>query len=213
MDKLIVDVANDELDSAFVEDLPYYALEKLFSNRFEPISLQDNALLRTRLGPYQLVSEKGNFVKEGAVYVPGRGAFLVRSSPIFEDLKRYGGMNYESLRGKDDHKLIREALEDAVEIPNSEHEKVFPTFLLEKDKLMQFIFGDVAKDYGKFLYDRGIRELKIKTLPMNVVNGHYHPFVRDVYFGSLGESSVVDATRTFPHKKPRAFRGLKRKQR
>lgn len=47
--------------------------ERLASNGYRIISLQENARLRMQESAGSYVSQNGNCVREGAIYVPGKG--------------------------------------------------------------------------------------------------------------------------------------------
>src|SRR3989344_4366607 len=82
MPNLIIDIKPSRTYSAFIEapfDKGKGALEK---KGYSVISLKENALLRIQEGQVSFISQNGNWTREGAIYVPSKGRFLTKNSPI-----------------------------------------------------------------------------------------------------------------------------------
>ena len=77
-----VDVKLREISSACVLAPFDEGKEILEEEGYKIISLQENARLRMQEGRYHAVSLGGNWVKEDAIYIPGKGKFLTKNSPI-----------------------------------------------------------------------------------------------------------------------------------
>ena len=87
MINLIRDVKKGRLRSAYVEAPFDVAKDKLERAGYHIISLQENARLRMQERRDSSVSKDGNWTREGVLYVPEKGVFLVRNSPIMSHAK------------------------------------------------------------------------------------------------------------------------------
>lgn len=157
-------------------------LETLEKEGYNLISLQENAKLRKQQGKDSDISRNGNWVREGVLYLPQKGRFLVRHSPILYNAKEATDCHRKNqdfyLNGKEEQ--VEEALRDSVQIDR----KDIPTKRFKDDPVTVFAFGDFAQEYGDFLKDAGIKEM-----PIWLTNMQDKPFARQVWFRDLGGRS------------------------
>jgi hypothetical protein len=174
--KINIDVRPRGIASAYVNapfDEGKQALEK---QGYNIISLEENAKLRIQEGKDAYVSRNGNWVKEDVIYVPNKGKFLTRNSPIIENPKKATDCHR---KGKDFYltdEQVEEALADSVLLSL----KSVPTNRFGDDDITNYAFGDSAKEYGKFLKDVGINEMPIWTADIQD-----KAFANQLWFGDL----------------------------
>jgi hypothetical protein len=155
----------------FEELVPQFSLRG-----FKLISLEENAWLRISRGKYSPECWTGNFLREGFMYIPGRGAYLIRHSPINDNLKTSRMAN--SL-GSEYHVTLKESerhLKNAVQIPYDLKEIKVSDF--ETNSITQFAFGSAVSEYANFLKDANVDKLPIWLLPEGLVDGQSQPFIR-----------------------------------
>ena len=80
---------------------------------------------------------------------------------------------------------IEKSLADAVEIPADI--KPISTKRFGDDEITDYVFGDVAKQYGEFLKDSGIDEM-----PIWLANISGKPFARQMWFSDLDDRSDLN---------------------
>ncbi|MDD5651029.1 MAG: hypothetical protein PHF86_11540 [Candidatus Nanoarchaeia archaeon] len=165
MTNLTIDSKLDEKDSAYVSSIFYEGKELLEKEGDHIISLEENARLRIQEGKNSSVSRHGNWTKAGLIYFP-RAAFLVKESfPIMRDA-RTAYFSYMNIGNHDgghyylNNYQLREALIGSIEIPAQLESISCDQF--GENKITQFLFGEYAKAYGKFLQESGIKEMPIK---------------------------------------------------
>ncbi|HLC73056.1 MAG TPA: hypothetical protein VJH20_00295 [Candidatus Nanoarchaeia archaeon] len=140
---------------------------------YEIISLEDNARLRIQKGRNSYVSRHGNFVKEGVLYVPNKGIFLTKNSPIMRNAEeatnchRNGNCYFLT----DDQ--VEEALADSVEIKD----KSVPINKFAENAVTAYAFGEWAEHYGLFLKEAGIEKMLIR-----LVEFQDKPFASQLWF-------------------------------
>ena len=86
---LNIDILPSGLTSGVVSAPFDEAKAVLGSNGYEVISLPVNAELRIRQGEKANISQNGNYVREGVIYIPKKGNRLVRDSPILGSAKKF----------------------------------------------------------------------------------------------------------------------------
>jgi hypothetical protein len=150
------------------------------------ISLEENAGLRIREGGNSKVSTQGNWVREGILYVPKKGRFLTKKSPIMQNLVEATNAHRNGTEFYLNDRQVEEALEDSVEIPKGEgrHSLRIPTNEFGEDEVARYAFGETAKQYGEFLGEAGIKEMPIYTSSLQD-----EPFVKSTWFGGLNGRS------------------------
>lgn len=173
------DVSNGKLHSAFVGDKGVSfengrdALEK---EGYRIISLEEQAGLRIQEGSEAAISRYGNWVKEGVIYVPKKGIFLTKESPIMnnsvkkENAPRKDGGFY--LTGKQ----VKSALADSVKITETE----IPVSNFINNELTRYAFGKYAKSYGGLLKQNGI-----ESMPITLAAMEDKPFIVQLWLRSV----------------------------
>src|SRR3989344_9379505 len=96
MVNLNVDIKPSVTYSAYVEAPFDKGKEALEEAGYRIISLQENAQLRMQEGQDAFVSRNGNWVKEGIIYVPNKGKFLTKNSPIMVNVEEATNCNRNS---------------------------------------------------------------------------------------------------------------------
>ena len=85
---IIQDVKPTGMDSAYVEKPFDEAKKELETNGYRVASLEEVAKLRISQGITSHVTNCGSYVREGFIYVPQRGIFLTKKSPIMTNAKK-----------------------------------------------------------------------------------------------------------------------------
>ncbi|MEK6872635.1 MAG: hypothetical protein AABW90_01320, partial [Nanoarchaeota archaeon] len=114
--KIVKDVTSGELLSAYVEAPFDKGKEALEKEGYEIISLEENARLRMQVGYKSPVTINGNWVREAIIYVPNKGAFLTKRSPIMENAKEATDCHRKGIEYFLTDEQVEKALENAVEI-------------------------------------------------------------------------------------------------
>ena len=180
MTNIIVDVKPRGIASAYV-DAPFDEGKKaLESSGYKIISLQENARLRMQEGSSHDVSKYGNWTREGVIYVPKKGKFLTKNSPIMENAKKATACH----RNGQDFYLTDEQVEQALadSIPLSV--KALPTNIFGEDDITAYAFGEDAKKYGEFLKEAGIGSMPIWTADIQD-----KAFARQMWFHRLDDDN------------------------
>lgn len=147
------------------------ALEK---RGYRVISLQEGARLRVQEGVNADVSKDHFWVREAAIYVPDKGAYLTKNSPILanaEEATKFSGHPYNCGLYLSPEQT-EQSLEGAIElVRGADHrfEHLIPTDRFGENELMVYVFGKDAQTYGQFLKDAGINEMSLSTYD------HTHP--------------------------------------
>jgi len=183
MANLIQDIKPRGIASAYVVAPFDKGKELLKKEGYNIISLQKNAELRIQEGANEDVSKNGNWTREGVLYVPKKGKFLTKISPIMANAKRATNCHR---KGQDFYltsKQVEESLSDSVELL----EDSIPTKRFAEDEITVYAFGNLAEKYGNFL-----GEAEIKEMPILTTDIQDKPFARQMWFGCLGSRSVLD---------------------
>ncbi len=167
MSKLVRDMR----DSAYVVAPFDEGLEILSNAGYSLVSPKDLAELRIREGRYSNVSMKESWTTFGVLYVPNKGKYLTKNSPIMMDPK---GTTEAHKNRKDFYptpEQIERGLADAVEIESGE----IPAEIFGEHPVTVYAFGDSAQKYGDFL--RRIKILKVpvwlRICRINLLLGNY----------------------------------------
>jgi hypothetical protein len=147
------------------------------------IPLEKNARLRVQEGKDADVSRYGNWVREDAIYIPNKGKFLTKVSPIMANAKEATDFH----RNGRDFYLTDEQVEECLADSVSLSLRAIPTNDFKNNEITNFAFGEYAKEYGEFLREAGITEMSILTANMQDKS-----FVRKVWFCGLLYVSVLD---------------------
>lgn len=148
----------------------------------EIISLEEDAMLRIQEGANEDISKNGNWVREGAIYVPDKGIFLTKNSPIMSNAE--GATNCH--RNKKEFYLTDEQVEEALAYSVALSARPIPTNRFADDEITSYAFGDVAERYGQFLKKEGVKEMSVF-----LTNTEEEPFARQVWLrGLVSESGL-----------------------
>ena len=186
MVKLIQDVQPRGMSSAYVVAPFDKGKKQLESEDYHIVSLEENARLRIQEGKNADVSRNGNWVKEGFLYVPGKGKFLTKTSPVIAHPVDATNAH----RNGNDFYLTAEQVEQSLAGSVKLKDKDFsvPVKRFGENELTVYAFGDSAQDYGKFLENAGIKEMPVWM----VDNIGDKPFVRQAWLYRLdGRSGLL----------------------
>ncbi len=178
-----VDIKPRGIASAYVVAPFDKGKEALAKEGYKIISLQENARLRMQEGADADISKNGNWVREGAIYVPKKGKFLTKNSPIMANAKEATTCHRNGQDFYLTNEQVEEALADSVELSVAS----VPTNRFGDCDITVYAFGEDAKKYGEFLKQVGINEMPIWTTELQE-----KPFVRQVWFGRLGDWSELN---------------------
>lgn len=188
--EIIVDMRPTRIESARINAPFDKALAKLQKNDYELISLLQNAGLRMQQGKDHHVSLYGNCVKEGALYVPGKGRFITRYSPVLDHPRKATQAHRNGERYFVSNDQARRALENSIQIPYNLLE--IPTNRFGEDAITVFGFGKNAKDYGLFLKDVGILEMPLWFNKEENVQEQKKPYANQLWFSGLDNKSGLN---------------------
>lgn len=183
----------DEIKQPVVKRLlskAYYVLfdkgkELLESKGYHIPSLKENAELRIQEGKNAYCSQNANWTRERGIYVPKKGIFLTKKSPIMKNAQKATEAHGNGKEYYLNDKQVESALEGAFKF--SKNQKSVPTNRFAEDELTVYAFEDAAESYGEFLLDAGI-----KRMPIWLRRIEDKPFVRQVLFDRVGNSSGLD---------------------
>lgn len=180
------DVKPKELSDSAYSDLPFDKGKKeLEKDGYSIIFLEENARLRMQEGAIADVSKYGNYVSEAFVYDPKTELwYLTKNSPIMQTPRKATSAHRNGQEFYLTDEQLQRALENSVQITD----KSILTGRFGEDKLTDFAFGDVAKDYGLFLNNHDIQEMPI-WLPSDKKEKSYS---RPVWFYNLGNGSGLN---------------------
>lgn len=187
---VIKDMELKGTDSAYVVGPFDEALTALGEQGYALISLEKNAGLRMQEGKDSLVSQTGNWVKEGALYIPGKGGFITKNSPILDDPQSATQAHRNSKEYFITDEQVQRALESSVQVPYIQSE--VPTKRFGEEGITNLVFGKNAKDHGLFLQDAGIIAMPLKFYSEDYVKGQGKPFANQLWVGGLGFGSELD---------------------
>ena len=184
-----VDIRPTGIESAIIYAPFDKALAELQKNDYKLISLEENAGLRMQEGKDHGVSRNGNWVKEGALYVLGKGRFITRHSTILDNPRKatQAHRNGEEYFVSDDQ--VKKSLEDSIQIPYDLSK--IPTDRFGEDAIAIFCFGEDAKDYELFLKDTGISNMSLWLNKESYVQKQEKPYANQLWLGSLGSRFVL----------------------
>ena len=176
MPNLIIDIKPSRTYSAFIEapfDKGKGALEK---KGYSVISLKENALLRIQEGQVSFISQNGNWTREGAIYVPSKGRFLTKNSPIMANAQEATNCHRKNQEFCLTDAQVEESLADSVKL--SGHS--IPTNRFAEDPVTVYAFEEFVEQYGQFLKNAGIKEM-----PVLLADLQEKPFARQLWFHRL----------------------------
>ncbi|MDD5649517.1 MAG: hypothetical protein PHF86_03750 [Candidatus Nanoarchaeia archaeon] len=196
MANLIMDLNKEGIKSTLLQ-LPFDQGKQLLEMYgFRITSLEDMAKLRIEEGLNSKISQFGNLVTEGCLYLPD-GIFITKNSPIMlapikatnhfrkNPSSQVQGTNFEMIREKKYYLSERDvefALINSIKLPDNNISIPVNTF--NDCNITRFIFGPYAKDYGKFLEKAGIDKMSIYTAGLEK-----EPFVVQMWFSGVNNNS------------------------
>ena len=187
MSNINIDIKPTGTESVYIE-APFDKGKKALEDKgYKLISLHDNALLRIQQGKNHDISRNGNWVREGVLYVPNKGRFLTKNSPIMDNAKETTACH----RKGEDFYLTEEQVEEALKDSIKLESKPIPTNRFKDDDITAFAFGDVAEDYGLFLKDA-----EIEVMPIWLADIQEKPFAKQIWFSDLGNGSGLNGGRS-----------------
>ena len=186
MTSIIQDVKG-KIESAYIEAPFDEAKEALEKAKYKIISLEEMAMLRIQEGKNAYISQNGNYTREGVIYIPKKGIFLTKNSPIMKNAEKAT----QCYRNGDEFCINNEQIEKALEKSVNLDGKSIPVSEFGNEEITDFAFGKTAKEYGQFLKDAGIKEI-----PFYLADLKDKPFARQLWLRSLdGGSGVLGSLR------------------
>jgi len=208
--EITVDIRPREKYSAYVVGPFDQTLKALKSQGYKLISLEENAGLRMQERENHDVSTNGNWVKEGALYVPGKGRFITRLSTVLDDPRKATQAHRNGKEYFVSGEQVKMDLEfrDSVQVPYDVNG--IPTDRFGEDVITMFCFGKNAKDYGLFLKDYGIKEMPLWFNKENYVQKQGKSYANQLWFRWLGlRSGLVGDHRNLLFYNNNRSRGVK----
>ena len=163
------------------------ALKELEEDNYRVISLIENAQLRIQEDSNSDVSKYGNWTREGILYIPKKGNFLVRNSPILYSAELATDSHRNGKEFYPTNTAIEKALQDSVKFPNKSTE--IPVNDFKNNPLTAYAFGENAEEYGNFLKEAGINAMPVWVADEDYVKKQTKPFARQMWFRDLGNGS------------------------
>ena len=174
-----------KVESAYVEAPFDQALNALKEEKYNLISLEENARLRMQEGKDSFISQNGNYVQEGVIYLPSKEIYLTKISPIIQNAQSATECHRKGNEFYLNKSQAEKALKNAVKFPKNSNYEI-PTSEFGNDAITDFAFGKIAKDYGTFLKEAGIN-----AMPVWLANCENKPFARQMWFRRLDDRSVL----------------------
>ena len=177
-----VDIKPRGIASAYIVTPFDEGKEALAKEGYRIISLQENARLRIQEGKDADVSQNGNWTREGAIYVPGKGAYLTKNSPIMANAKEATDCHRKGQDFDLTAEQVEQSLADSVELIGDN----IPTNRFADNKITVYAFGEDAQKYGDFL-----KEAQITEMPVFLASIGDKAFARQMWFWNLVNWSVL----------------------
>jgi len=174
---IIQDVKPIGVESGYIERPFDEAKAELEDSGYHISSLEEFVKLRIVQGKDSHVSAFGAYVREGFLYVPQKGMFLTKNSPIMANAKEATKCHRNGREFYLTSEQVEESLANSVEFKNSNS---IPTDRFAEDERTVFAFGETAKAYGELLKEAGI-----KNMPIYLANTENKPFARQVWLHRL----------------------------
>lgn len=177
MSNLGIDVSISTLASAYLRGPFDEGKAELEKEGYRIISLQENAMLRMQEGKSAFISQYGNYTREGVIYVPKKGIYLTKNSPIMENAEEATDCHGKGEEFYLNKKQVEKALSDSIELSVNS----IPTGRFGDDKITAYAFGDIAEQYGNFLKNAGLSSMLIYKADIRD-----KPFAKQIWFRYLG---------------------------
>ncbi len=188
MRKIHIDPTITDVELATVYAPFDVALKVLRDGGYDLLSAAQNADLRIKKGIDSIISQNGNWVREGVIYFPADPAErykLVRNSPILESPREAMKSNRqkEFVPSVDQ---IDKAIEDSIDFPYAGHS--IQINYAGSDELLAYLLGgeERARHYAELLKEAGITRIDITREDHDYRLSQKQPFVRQVWFGAAG---------------------------
>jgi hypothetical protein len=182
---IVQDVKSAQALSAYVVAPFDQAFKELSAEGYKLISLQQNARLRIEQGKDAVVSRKGNWVREGAIYIPGASHVLfVRESPVLEMPEQATQAHRQGKEVYITSGQLVKAEQSSIKIPYGQ--KNIPTERFKDEALPVWAFGDKAEDYGNFLREADIIKVNFLLICKGFVDKQTGPFSYQIWFEDIG---------------------------
>jgi hypothetical protein len=177
---LMQDVTKGKLHSAYTIGRFDNSKSMLESNGYSVSSLEELAGLRIQEGIDAPVSTIGARTREAIVYVPKKGIFLTKKSPIMANPDKISYICFDN-KFYLTNEEIEFSLEDALRIDNIKPRCVnVLTSDFGNHPLTSYVFGRNAKAYAEFLKEKYIWEIEF-----GVTNMEDKPFANLIHFNSI----------------------------
>ena len=178
---ITIDVRPSGIESGY-EEKPFDEAKTILEGKgYDIISLKQFADLRIAQGKDSHVANYGAYTREGFLYVPEKGIFLVRNSPIMANAKEATQAHRDGkefyLTPEQVEASLGKAGVDSVQFKNA---KSVPVKRFGEDERTAFAFGDSAQKYGDFLKEAGISEM-----PVYLASVEKTPFARQAWLRRL----------------------------
>ena len=192
--QIIIDVKSKGIESAYVYGVPFdIGKEALENQGYRIISLQESAMLRIQEGRDALDRCFDGWMQEGAIYVPNKGAFLTKKSPIMVNAKEATECNRNYNNFYLTSRQVKEALSDSVQVYRRPANKLvektnavgmykrsIPVNEFGENRIARYAFGEIAKPYGEFLSKAGIKEMLVVFIDKNYTNSQDKAFATQI---------------------------------
>jgi len=166
---------------------------------FQIISMPKNAELRIQQGKDAFVSKNGNWVREGVLYIPGKGNYLTRHSSILQSAEETTQAHGNGKEFYPTQEQVDLTLKEYAKFP--ERNISIPVERFGEDELTVFVIGNgdskKAQNYGNFLKDAGIPEMPICVVGGDYVKAQGKPFERLLWFYGLDVRSYLGGDVTY----------------
>jgi len=179
---IIQEINPSEADVGYVSRPFNEALAEFEAYGYHIVSSEELAKLRITHGKDSNVTNYGSYVKEGFLYVPEKGIFLVRNSPIIANAKQATQGHRKGQEFYLTNKQVEETLVNSVQFKDS---SAIPTNRFADDARTAFAFGETAKAYGEFLREIGIKEMPVYLASLE---NKPFPFARKAWISRADES-------------------------
>lgn len=213
MVKVIEDIKLEGVASAHVTASFDKGKEALEKGEYKIISLEEYAKLRIQEGKDAFISRGGGLVREGVLYVPKKGIFLTKKSPIIDYAEEATNCHR---KGKDFYltdNQVEKALSDSVKLTKKE----IPTNRFNDEEITVYVFGNIAKQYGEFIIEAGahygetqrkagfgfgdsLRNLGTEKMPIWLADIQDKPFVKPIFVWGLNGFELEPWFRSFGYR-------------
>ena len=187
MVQLTKDIQPRGIASAYVVT-PFDEGKKILeADGYHIISAEENARLRAQEGKDADVSRNGNWIKEGFLYIPKKGKFLTKNSPVMDNSVEATQAHRKGNEFYLTDTQVESGLANSVKLKDRDFS--IPTNRFGDDEVTAFAFGNSAKPYGNFLREAGIKEMLVYM----VDNIEDKPFARQAWLCGRGGSWLAAA--------------------